>query len=187
MNKKELRSIGQKPNYFSPVKDLFQEIQKGTGLYFSSALGTEYQFSKKKQSGEPRHGQDPTLNKRPQRALPQDEQNFKKEASSKKFNNSRSERKILLFQFLRRQEVSVVFVNQEKTKQRLCDNSFSSHKHTGDQYLGVRNREESHPTRHNSSPNTFSQCRPPVINLEAQYSLTSHEVYCRDSSSDLLH
>lgn len=46
MQEKGLQFVGWKPNYFSPVKDLFQVIQKRMELYFRSALGTEYQFSK---------------------------------------------------------------------------------------------------------------------------------------------
>lgn len=44
--KRGLQFIGWNPNYFSPVKDLFQVTQEGTELHFSSALGREYQFSK---------------------------------------------------------------------------------------------------------------------------------------------
>lgn len=102
MHKIGLQFIGWKPNYVSPVKETYFKWfrkERSYTLVLHRAGNTNFQTAVRRTGAWVR----PNPEQRPGQAPPRDEQNFKKEASSKKLSSPRREQ-VLLFSFPRRQE-----------------------------------------------------------------------------------
>lgn len=135
------------------MKDLFQKVQKGTELYFSSALGTEYQFSKRAVR-RTRAWARPNPEQRTSASATQDEQNFKKEASSKKLTLPGVRDSSVQIA----KEVLAVF-NQEKTSRDFVTTHSPALR--TEKYRGMSPHFPQLIPQH-----FFFQCLPPPLNLE---------------------